>query len=210
MEYISINQSKELVIQIAKKLITEEPYLTEIDRKIGDGDHGLGMEIGMKKILEVVSDKEYSSLDILFQDVGMAMINSMGGASGVLFGSLFLGMSKVSRDQKELDATLVYQGLNQALNDIKKRGKAEVGDKTMVDALEPAVESLAQDQNKGLCIALAKAAETAKAGVETTKKYVAKYGRAKNLGERAVGFQDAGATSVYLIIQEMSDFVCQY
>lgn len=208
MEYISVDQAKKLMNQIAEKIIAEEANLTTIDRAIGDGDHGIGMRIGMEKVIETINAGGYRSVELLFQEVGMAMINSMGGASGVLFGSLFLGLSKANKGKDKLDIVGIYQGLNQALTDIQTRGKAKVGDKTMVDALEPAVKSLEQSLDcDDLFIALESASKAAEKGMESTKQYKAKYGRAKNLGDRAIGYQDAGATSIYFIVQEMANFV---
>lgn len=206
MEKLSTIQVKEMVLKVADKIIREEPKLSSIDRKIGDGDHGIGMKIGFISVKEELDSKIYENVGDIFKTTGMVMLNSMGGASGVLFGSFFLGLFKANENKRFLDAEGLAQGLDQALKDIKKRGGANLGDKTMIDALQPAVEVLLENQSSSLSVALEKATSAAETGVEKTKNYVAKFGRAKNLGERALGYQDAGATSIYLMINEMSTY----
>ena len=135
------------------------------------------------------------------------MLLSMGGASGVIFGSLYLAGAKGMEPKSVLTAEDVSEMEKKSLEAIKARGKAEPGDKTMVDALAPAVEAMEQGSGISL-LEMLKAAEAAAAqGVEDTKKYQAKFGRAKSLMERAIGYQDAGATSVWLILQGMREFV---
>jgi dihydroxyacetone kinase-like protein len=206
MKTLSTTQVKEMTLKIAEKIIMEEPELSSIDRKIGDGDHGIGMKIGFKKVLEELEGKDFVNIGDIFKTTGMAMLNSMGGASGVLFSSFFLGLFKANKGKTILDTEGLAMGLEQALKDVKKKGGADLGDKTMIDALQPAVEILIENMNEPIAIALAKASIAAEAGVEKTKDYMAKFGRAKNLGERAIGYQDAGATSIYLMINEMSTY----
>ncbi len=135
------------------------------------------------------------------------MLISMGGASGVIFGSLYLAGAKDMAAKASLSAKDLADMEKKSLAAIQEIGKAEVGDKTMVDALAPAVSAMEAAWNEGL-LAMLKAAEAAALqGVEDTKKYQAKFGRAKSLMERAIGYQDAGATSVSLIFQGMRDFV---
>lgn len=130
----------------------------------------------------------------------------MGGASGVIFGSLYLAGAKGMEPKSVLSAEDLAGMERKSLAAIQERGKAKVGDKTMVDALVPAVEAMEENSGKGL-LEMLKAAEAAAAqGVEDTKKYQAKFGRAKSLMERAIGYQDAGATSVWLILQGMREF----
>lgn len=206
MKTLSTTQVKEMTLKIAEKIIKEEPELSSIDRKIGDGDHGIGMKIGFKKVLEELEGKDFDTIGDIFKTTGMAMLNSMGGASGVLFSSFFLGLFKANKGKTILDTEGLAMGLEQALKDVKKKGGADLGDKTMIDALQPAVEILIENMNEPIASALAKASAAAEAGVEKTKDYIAKFGRAKNLGERALGYQDAGATSIYLMINEMSTY----
>jgi dihydroxyacetone kinase phosphoprotein-dependent L subunit len=205
---LNVLDAKNMLLHIAEKIIANKPYLTEIDSAIGDGDHGIGMAGGMqkarKKLLQMDNtDNAYA----IFEAAGKAMLMSMGGASGVIFGSLFLAGTKDIEAKVILTAADLAKMERKSLSAIKERGKAEVGDKTMVDALEPAVEALERNVDKGLLEMLRAAEEAARQGMEDTKKYTAKFGRAKSLMERAVGHQDAGATSVWLIFQGMREFV---
>lgn len=185
-----------------------KPYLTEIDSAIGDGDHGIGMAGGMqkakKKLLKMAGEENAYQL---FETAGQAMLMSMGGASGVIFGSLYLAGAKGMDPKSVITSKDLADMEKKSLEAIQERGGAQVGDKTMVDALSPAVDALAANADKGLLEMLKAAEASAKQGVEDTKKYVAKFGRAKSLLERAIGHQDAGATSVYLIFQGMREFV---
>lgn len=200
--------ARNMLIYIADKIIAKKPYLTEIDSAIGDGDHGIGMAGGMQKAKRKLLQMEgEENVYAVFETAGKAMLLSMGGASGVIFGSLYLAGAKGMEPKSALSAEDLAGMERKSLAAIQERGKAEVGDKTMVDALVPAVEAMEAEHGKGL-LEMLKAAEAAAAqGVEDTKKYQAKFGRAKSLMERAVGYQDAGATSVWLILQGMREFV---
>ncbi len=200
--------ARNMLIYIADKIIAKKPYLTEIDSAIGDGDHGIGMAGGMQKAKrKLLKMEDEKNVYAVFEAAGKAMLLSMGGASGVIFGSLYLAGAKGMEPKSVLRAGDLAAMERKSLAAIQERGKAEVGDKTMVDALVPAVEAMEAEHGKGL-LEMLKAAEAAAAqGVEDTKKYQAKFGRAKSLMERAVGYQDAGATSVWLILQGMREFV---
>ncbi len=208
LDVINIQNAKEMLIYIADKIIGQKPYLTEIDSAIGDGDHGIGMAGGMQKVRDKLHKQEtFESVYDVFAIAGKAMLMSMGGASGVIFGSLYLSGAKGMEAKPELTASDLAAMERKSLEAIKERGKAQVGDKTMVDALEPAVIAMEENTEKGL-LEMLKAGEVAAAkGLEDTKGYTAKFGRAKSLMERAIGHQDAGATSVYLIFQGMREYV---
>ncbi|WP_181044021.1 dihydroxyacetone kinase subunit DhaL [Apibacter adventoris] len=207
-EALNVNSTKEMLIYIADKIIESKPFLTEVDSKIGDGDHGIGMAGGLQKAKnKLLTLDNISNVYDLFNTVGKTMLMSMGGASGVIFGSLFLAGSKNVDPKTELNAQDIAEIMEKGLISIKERGKAQVGDKTMIDALEPAVESLKANSSKGLHLMLLEAEAAAAQGVENTKKYVAKFGRAKSLMERAIGYQDAGATSVWIIFRSMREYV---
>lgn len=202
------SEVKAMVLYVADAVIASKPYLTEVDSKIGDGDHGIGMEIGFKKVKDTVGGKEYGTVVDLFRETGMAMLNSMGGASGVIFSSIFLGGMKGAEKKDEIDPMYLAEYFVRSLEAIKARGKAQIGDKTMVDAFEPACLAMKAAAEEGLDFAdcFAKAEAAAEAGLESTKDMVAKFGRAKSLMERAVGFQDAGATSVHIIFKAMCEW----
>jgi dihydroxyacetone kinase phosphoprotein-dependent L subunit len=210
LSVLNEDNARSMIIYVADRIIENRPFLTEIDSKIGDGDHGIGMAGGMQKAKDAVSAAENSgNAYALFEKAGKAMLMSMGGASGVIFGSLYMAGAKGAEARAELTPADLTAMMERSLLAIKERGKAQVGDKTMVDALEPAVEAMKENHEKGLALMLQAAVKAAAQGVEDTKRYQAKLGRAKSLMERAVGFQDAGATSVWLMFRSMSEFVEQ-
>ena len=199
---------RNMLLYIADKIIAKKPYLTEIDSAIGDGDHGIGMAGGMRKVKKKLLAMQGETNEYkLFEAAGTEMLMSMGGASGVIFGSLYLAGAKGTEAQDFLKAEDLARMERRSLEAIRERGKAVKGDKTMVDALLPAVEALEKNKEETLLQALQAAETAALQGVEDTKGYMAKFGRAKSLLERAVGHQDAGATSVWLIFQGMREFV---
>ena len=208
LDKLEAEDARNMLIYIADKIIAAKPYLTEVDSAIGDGDHGIGMAGGMQKAKKkLLQMKGETNVYKLFETAGYAMLMSMGGASGVIFGSLYLAGAKGMDPAPALYGRDLAVMERKSLQAIQERGKAEVGDKTMVDALAPAVEAMEANADKELLTLLQAAEEAARQGMEDTKKYVAKFGRAKSLMERAIGHQDAGATSVYLIFQGMREFV---
>lgn len=205
---LNVPEAKEMLLYIADKIINQKAYLTEVDSATGDGDHGIGMAGGMEKVksrLENMHDT--NNVYEVFEEAGNAMLMSMGGASGVIFGSLYLAGAKGTEQKAELTAEELAAMERKSLETIKERGKAQVGDKTMVDALEPAVFAMEQQWKNGLLQMLRAAEEEARQGMEKTKQLIARFGRAKSLMERAVGYQDAGATSVWLIFQGMREYI---
>lgn len=208
MKTLNTTQTVEMIIAACDSIIENKPYLTEVDSKIGDGDHGIGMSGGMEKAKAALIEKgSFDDINTVFKTTGMAMLNSMGGASGVIFGSMFLGGIKKLESYKELDGELFAKIMRGSLESIKARGKAQVGDKTMVDALEPAVIAMENNNKEDIVSLLDDAQKAAFEGVENSKGYVAKFGRAKSLLERAIGYQDAGATSVSIIFKAMHSYV---
>jgi dihydroxyacetone kinase-like protein len=207
--YLSTDETKEMFQYVGAQVIESKPLLTEIDSQIGDGDHGIGMALGFTEANKKLEEGQFATINEIFKTIGMAMINSMGGASGVIFGTMFLGGVKKLPATEKLDVKTLSTILEASLQAIKDRGKANLGDKTMIDALEPAVDTLKQLSNdsEDLLLALKEAEKSAKAGVENTKNYISKFGRSKTLGERAIGYQDAGATSVWIIIRSMKEWL---
>jgi dihydroxyacetone kinase phosphoprotein-dependent L subunit len=199
--------AKRMLVAAADAIISSKMFLTEIDNAIGDGDHGIGMSTGMSKGRDkLLAMQEFDSVYQPFLTMGKTMMMSMGGASGVMFGSLFMTGAKNKPVQSEMDAAGLAELFAEGLADIKKRGNAQIGDKTMVDALEPAVLAMQANSSEGFAGMLRHAEQAALEGVESTKNMIAKYGRAKFLMERAIGHQDAGATSVWIIIKAMREF----
>lgn len=184
-------------------------YLTELDAAIGDADHGINMNRGFQKViaqLPGVADKDIGSI---LKSVSMTLISSVGGASGPLYGTLFLRASSAVAGKQELTDEDVAALLEAGLHGVIERGKANLGDKTMLDALTPAVEAFKNAIASGdsTLEALQKAAAAAEEGVQHTIPLVAKKGRASYLGDRSVGHQDPGATSTYLLLKTLLETV---
>lgn len=209
MKELSVDQATGMIIAICDAIIENEPLLTEMDSRIGDGDHGIGMSGGMSKVKSLLMDEgPFDDVTSLFRTTGMTLLNSMGGASGVLFGILFFGGTKGLPPSKTLDGKLLATIMRGSLEAIKDRGGAQPGDKTMIDAFEPAVIALEEMSHEDdLVSILQRAKNAAKQGAENTKNYVAKFGRAKSLMERAIGYEDPGAVSVAIIFDAMHQYV---
>jgi len=177
--------------------------LCELDAVVGDGDHGSTIARGLKKAVEVIDNKPLSNISELLINVGNTMIESMGGASGPIFGSLFKEMGKAAEGKEEVTLSDLYKMYNRGAQKIMKLGQAKPGDKTLLDSLIPAIESLkkASEDKMGIPEAFAQMLEAAKSGVETTKSMVASKGRARYAGERGKGHQDAGATSIAYMLE---------
>lgn len=206
MEKMNAQQVKDMLIYVADCIIDAKPMLTEVDSAIGDGDHGIGMAGGLKKAKDKLLKMDApSDVYAVFTAAGKAMLMSMGGASGVIFGSMFMGGAKGMEPSKEIDTVQFAAMMKKSLEAIKERGKAEVGDKTMVDALSPAVDAMTAYAQEGFSKMLEKAETAALNGVESTKNFEAKFGRAKTQGT-TIGFQDAGATSVWIIMKAMHTY----
>ena len=203
---------KKMFLFTAQKIVDSEPYLTEIDSVIGDGDHGTGMALGFSYVIKELPQKKCESAEDVVSSVGLILIDTMGGASGVLFGTMFIS-GIVDREKHEtLDLCGFAEIFRKSLDALKKRGKAKVGDKTMIDALEPAVCGLeeAAAKHRSLADGFALAAQKAEAGAEYTKTVTAKFGRAKYYGDKSIGLQDPGAVSVRIIFQAMSEWIQNY
>jgi dihydroxyacetone kinase-like protein len=190
-------------IKAAALLITENAHrLTELDTAIGDGDHGENMMRGFKAIeKKLETGAQPPDLSGLFKLVGMALLSSVGGAAGPLYGGFFLALSKACTGKQKLSQAELGQVLAEGLADIQRRGKAELGDKTMVDALSPALQAFRAFPEGDLAGALQAAAEQARRSAEATIPLQARKGRASYLGERSIGHQDPGATSAWLLLQ---------
>ncbi len=206
MTTLSAAQVKDLLLYTADEVIAAKPLLTEIDSAIGDGDHGIGMEKGMRKAREKLAAVEPNDVYALFRLTGKTMLMSMGGASGVIFGSMFLAGARGQEPAEELSTEELAAMFRRALGEIRQRGGAAVGDKTMVDAFQPAVESLERHAAEGFATALEAAEQAAKDGLERTKSFEAKFGRAKNQSS-TIGYPDAGAASVWIIFRAMREYL---
>ena len=204
---LSLQEVREMIVSVSHKMIASKDRLTQADKAIGDGDHGIGMARGFENVLKRVEGQEFSSLEALFKTVGMALLTSIGGAAGAVFGTLFRGAAENLKGQDVLTAEVLSRMLQDGLKAVKDRGHAKPGDKTMVDALEPAAVEARNQEAAPLDVALAAIAEAARLGLEKTKEMVAAVGKAKTLGERSLGHPDPGAVSMSLILDFMKEYV---
>ena len=187
--------------------VTEKrDWLTELDSAIGDADHGANMARGMGAITEKLSAGTPATVDELLKTVGMTLVSSVGGASGPLYGTFFLRMGMAAGPVTELDGAGLAAALRAGLEGIVARGKAEAGDKTMFDAMAPAVDALDAALADGASIpdAVSAAAKAADAGRDATLPLVARKGRASYLGERSAGHLDPGAASTALLFETLA------
>jgi phosphoenolpyruvate---glycerone phosphotransferase subunit DhaL len=177
-------------------------YLTELDAAIGDADHGINMDRGMQAVVGKLDGTPPDDIGALLKLVGMTLVSTVGGAAGPLYGTLFLQMGTAAGQKPGLTAAEWATALEAGVRSVQARGKAEPGDKTMVDALLPAVAALQQGVAAGLpaAEALRRAAEAAEQGMRATVPLVARKGRASYLGERSAGHQDPGATSSWMLM----------
>jgi len=208
---LNLSQTKEMLIEVSQKMIGKKDELTKADQVIGDGDHGIGMARGFEAIEKALSENEFESIPKLLNGVGTAMMMSVGGASGAIFGTLFKGGSKNISSDLEFNSDSLSVLLNDGLEAIKKRGGAKLGDKTMIDALEPAAVAAKEqaDAKADLAVALDKSSQAAGKGRENSKDLIATMGRAKTLGERCLGHADPGAISMAYILEFMNDYTQQ-
>jgi len=189
----------------------EKEYLSELDGALGDGDHGVNMAKCFREVKKKLAASSAEDVGTLFKEVGMVVLNSVGGAMGALYGTFFLKLSQESTAKSEVnlsDLVAMFQTGEKGILDI---GKANLGDKTLIDTLSPAVRAIeaAEKEGKSLAGALADFEQAAKQGMESTRDMLAKMGRASRLGERTIGHQDAGATSCYYILRSLASATSQ-
>lgn len=182
-------------------------YLTQLDSAIGDADHGINMDRGFQAVREKIPTVANTDIGSLLKMVGMTLVSTVGGASGPLYGTAFLRAAVATSNKNELYEADVVRMLEAALEGIKARGKADVGEKTMVDALVPAIAAMkeAEQQHVGMAKLLRRGSDAAEAGMKATIPLLATKGRASYLGERSIGHQDPGATSLWLILQALAE-----
>ena len=198
----------ECLTRIGESIIANKDFLTELDREIGDSDHGINMARGFHAVLEKV-DPESQDIGAVLKKVGMTLLSTVGGASGPLYGTAYMEAGKVLAGKSELGAEDMKAVFGAAIAGIQKRGKAVRGEKTMLDAIIPASETYSARIAEGadMVSALTAACEAAREGVEYTKTIIATKGRASYLGERSIGHQDPGATSATLTLEAIRDYL---
>jgi dihydroxyacetone kinase-like protein len=187
----------------AEELRAQRDYLTQLDAAIGDADHGTNMDRGFTAVLDKLPAVAEADIGTILKTVGTTLVSTVGGASGPLYGTAFLRAGTALAGKQELQPADIVAGLEAALEGIKARGHAQMGEKTMVDALSPAVDAFKSAVSAGESIqdALRTAGNAAEEGMKATIPLVATKGRASYLGERSAGHQDPGATSVTLLLR---------
>lgn len=189
--------------RFAAAMAEHRQELVALDTAIGDGDHGTNMDRGMRKALEKLESQEQADAGAVLKTVAMALISNVGGAAGPLYGTLMLQMGTALAGKDDIDLATYTEAWHKGIQGVQARGKAELGDKTMLDALVPGVEALekASDLDSGL----REAADAAESGMRDTIPLVARKGRASYLGERSKDHQDPGATSTFYLYQTAAD-----
>ena len=203
----------ELILQwlqaLAGVLEQNRQYLTDLDAETGDADHGANMDRGFKKVAGLLPGMKGKDIGSILKSTGMALISSVGGAGGPLYGTFFLRAAAAADGKQTLSDQDLAALLAAGLEGVVQRGKAQVGDKTMVDALMPAVQAFEEAVGDGndTAAALAACVSAAEAGMRSTIPLLARKGRASYLGKRSIGHQDPGATSSYLMLKALLDVV---
>lgn len=207
MEELGAEETKKLILSVCGSLIAAEKELCELDSHVGDGDHGITISRGFKAVKEKIKAAGASSPGELFILTGSVLSETMGGAAGPVFGSIFSAMGEDLGGADSWGAENFYSMLNAALEEAMMAGGAERGDRTLIDALAPAAEAAKEAAGDSLRQILEKAVNAAEAGAESTKEMAAKKGRAKFLGDKSRGFKDAGAVSLCLVLKAIREFI---
>jgi dihydroxyacetone kinase-like protein len=206
---VTLPQFQRWLLLYAQRIIEQENHLTNLDAAIGDADHGANMRRGMEKVRERLESPDNHCEDIrtLLRAVAMTLISAVGGAAGPLYGTFFLRAATAPNGGQSVDLAGLTRMFRFGLDGLQQRGKAHLHDKTMVDAIQPAVEAMeaAVAANQSLAVALASARQAARQGMKYTKQIPANKGRASYLGPRSIGHQDPGATSAYFLFETAAE-----
>jgi dihydroxyacetone kinase-like protein len=199
---ISDKEIVNMILGAVAKIRENHEILSKLDSAIGDGDHGTTMLRSVKAVEDAISDNPDETLKDLLYKIGWGIMSADGGSTGPLLGSFFMGLSEGVDGVSEFDSLAVAEMIIAGANKMHKQSRAQIGDKTMMDALLPAVDVLKTvDKNSSIPEILNQAANAASDGAEATKDMKAKFGRARNLGDRVIGHKDPGAVSISLIFQ---------
>jgi len=204
---LTLDETRAMFMYVAHEMLTKQDLLTQADKAIGDGDHGIGMTRGFEAVLQKLNQKNFESVGAMLQNIGTTLLMSIGGAAGAIFGTWFRGAATSLMDKMIFDSEALASMLTDGLSAVKDRGKAKPGDKTMVDALAPAACNATAMKGHSLAKALAAATKAAQEGMENTKNMIATIGKARSLGDRAIGYPDPGALSTYLILSLMTEYL---
>lgn len=195
------------VQRYAQEIHENNQYLTQLDSSIGDADHGANMDRGFKAVSAKLAGMENADIGTILKTVGTTLVSTVGGASGPLYGTAFLRAGMATSGKSELEIADIINMLEAATEGIRTRGKAQAGEKTMLDALYPAIEAgkQAQAENASMSEVLQRIADGAEEGMKKTIPMLATKGRASYLGERSVNHQDPGATSSWLLLKSLAE-----
>lgn len=204
---VNCGELKEILCDVSSMIDRKKLYLSELDAAIGDGDHGLNLSKGFKAVEEKIQSVGNDDAGIILKTAGMALVTTVGGASGPLYGTAFMKGAAVVNNKSSIDMNDFLNILTESLNGIKMRGKSTEGEKTMIDTLSPVVDEVKKDLEEGKDseFILENIKDIARKGMESTRDIIATKGRASYLKERSIGHKDPGATSMYYIL----DTICE-
>jgi dihydroxyacetone kinase-like protein len=200
---VTVDECEAWIRRFGDLVAQQKNLLTELDAAIGDADHGINMDRGMRAVCDKLDEASPQEADQLFNLVGMTLVSNIGGASGPLYGTFFLRLAAGSGPREELSLNEFAKAWRAGLDGLVGRGRPELGDKTMFDSLHPALAALdaAVAEGESASEAFGAASQAANAGRDATIPMVARKGRASYLGERSAGHQDPGATSAALLFE---------
>ena len=204
---LKIKQVKEMMVYVSEHIIEKKEELNQADHHIGDGDHGSSMTAGFSQVILIMQNEQLISISDVFKQAGNTFIAVVGGCAGIIFGTLFRSGSKAIEGETEFNTKNLALFLDAAIKAIMKRGRAKPRDKTLLDALQPALEAASKMKNRPLQNSMEVVAKAAYQGMENTKQMLAKTGRGKTYGERSLGHPDPGSITTYLIFKFMSEYL---
>lgn len=206
MSNIDIIKIKEWLSSVADTYEKNKDYLTQLDSDIGDADHGINMNRGFKLVKGMINNENKESISDIFKSTGTILIKNIGGSSGPLYGTFFLNAGILSNNKESLSLSDITDIFNKGANAISSLGKSKAGEKTMLDTLFPSLDAMKESINENSEDAKLfknKVMEAAENGMKSTINMLATKGRASYLGERSVGYQDPGATSMFMLIKDL-------
>lgn len=199
----TVEQSIKWLEKASEKFEENKQYLTELDQPIGDGDHGINMARGFKEVVKVLRERKYETTAEVMKAIALTIMSKVGGASGPLYGTVFLRMSFVFKEKEIIDYATFVHGLDEALKGLKKRGRAKEGEKTLIDVWEPVVRKLKEEDNFKVEVLLT----TAKKAMEQTKETIGMKGRAAYFKEESIGHIDPGSASSYFLFEALAEIL---
>ena len=208
METFKNADGKSILLNMVKTIQENKAYLGEVDGLIGDGDHGMNMNKGFSLFADRFADEEFGFSEGM-EDLGMILFNEIGGSMGPIYGTIFMSMAEALEDTEEIGISEFAGMLEEGLKNLQDIVEAQVGDKTLVDTLSPAVDTMkkAAEAEQDFSEALSEMIRAAVKGRDSTKDMVAKFGRSSRLGERSRGVLDAGSVSCCLLLTAMAESV---